>query len=40
MHRRERARQPSERTVHLGVGVYRFEDEGRALKRIARKRSR
>ena len=27
MHRRERARRPGERTVRLGVGVYRFEDD-------------
>jgi hypothetical protein len=27
MHRRELARKPSEATVRIGVGVYRFEDE-------------
>jgi hypothetical protein len=37
MHRRERARQASERTVRLGVGVYRFEDEGRPPNRVARR---
>ena len=26
MHRRERERKPGERTVRMGVGVYRFED--------------
>jgi hypothetical protein len=26
MHRRESERSPSEKTVHVGVGVYRFED--------------
>ncbi len=30
MHRREQARKPSERTVRLGVGVYRFEDDAQA----------
>jgi hypothetical protein len=28
MHRRERERAPGERTVRMGVGVYRFEDDG------------
>jgi hypothetical protein len=40
MHRRERSRQPDDRTVRLGVGVYRFEDEGRPLNRVARRRAR
>lgn len=40
MHRRERARQAGDRTVRLGVGVYRFEDEGRPLKRVARQSRR
>jgi hypothetical protein len=40
MHRRERARQPDDRTVRMGVGVYRFEDEGRPPKHVVRRRSR
>ena len=28
MHRREMERAPGERTVRMGVGVYRFEDDG------------
>jgi Family of unknown function (DUF6502) len=37
MHRRERARQAGDRTVHLGVGVYRFESEGGPVNRVARR---
>ncbi|HVZ31535.1 MAG TPA: hypothetical protein VG963_03870, partial [Polyangiaceae bacterium] len=40
MHRRERERAPGERTVRIGVGVYRFEDDASSEPAPARKKGR
>jgi hypothetical protein len=40
MHRRERERAPGERTVRIGVGVYRFEDDGSGGPAPAQNRAR
>lgn len=38
MHRKERARKRGERTVRIGVGMYRFEDGPQPRSRLRRKR--
>jgi Family of unknown function (DUF6502) len=38
MHRRERTRKKGERTVRIGVGVYRFEEGSRPRSRARRRR--
>lgn len=38
MHRKERARKKGERTVRIGVGMYRFEDGPQPRSRFRRKR--
>jgi len=40
MHRRERVRNPKEKTVRLGIGIYRFEEEEKPKQRKLRRSSR